>query len=287
MSLDEGSSSSSRSHRGELLIIGDEDLTEGGALQSNFRDFLREKRRKYRYDFCVFPWCLFFSRFSISFFFCLFVLFSPSSSIHSLFLFFVSFCITIYYYTREKLQQMENELDPARRDPDRMRELREKFVDTALSYRGVPYAAKYHPPDCALLDPYFLFRKIFFTLLSPFCLLLSRFRGSGQIMAFSLCHSISAPEANSPIFLDCCGLIRQVEIHSVVASFFFFDLSISSLSLFFSFVFISDRFVKEIACDGREILVSCMHTYACLYVRVDLYDATTLSLHDFLDFSVL
>ena len=35
-----------------------------------------------------------------------------------------------------------------RSDPTRMAILRKKFIDTAKTYIGVPYARKYHQPDC-------------------------------------------------------------------------------------------------------------------------------------------
>lgn len=54
----------------------------------------------------------------------------------------------------------------ARKDPEAMAELREKFVEQCKKYYGVPYAKRYHEPD--------------------------------------------SPHYNSPIFLDCCGLVRQV-----------------------------------------------------------------------------
>ena len=53
-----------------------------------------------------------------------------------------------------------------RKDPAFKQRLREKFVETAKKYYGVPYAKRYHQPG----DPHY----------------------------------------NSPIFLDCCALVRQV-----------------------------------------------------------------------------
>lgn len=36
----------------------------------------------------------------------------------------------------------------ARSDPARMEGLRKKFLETAMSYMGTPYARRYHSPDC-------------------------------------------------------------------------------------------------------------------------------------------
>ena len=52
------------------------------------------------------------------------------------------------------------------KDPELKKKLREKFVETAKKYIGVPYAKWYHKPGEPLFD--------------------------------------------APLFLDCCGLIRQV-----------------------------------------------------------------------------
>jgi len=35
-----------------------------------------------------------------------------------------------------------------RSDPTQMAILRKKFMDTARTYIGVPYAKRYHEPDC-------------------------------------------------------------------------------------------------------------------------------------------
>ena len=40
----------------------------------------------------------------------------------------------------------------ARADPLRMSELRRKFLERAKSYMGVPYAKRYHPPECKLMS---------------------------------------------------------------------------------------------------------------------------------------
>ena len=53
-----------------------------------------------------------------------------------------------------------------RRSPEFKEELRQKFIDTAKKYIGVPYKRKYHEKGTELY--------------------------------------------NSPIFLDCCALVRQV-----------------------------------------------------------------------------
>lgn len=34
-----------------------------------------------------------------------------------------------------------------------LHKLRKKFLDTALGYTGVPYARRYHGPDCKLPTP--------------------------------------------------------------------------------------------------------------------------------------
>ncbi len=46
---------------------------------------------------------------------------------------------------RQRLEQLS--LD-ARADPGRMAELRSKFLQRAKSYMGIPYAKRYHTPDC-------------------------------------------------------------------------------------------------------------------------------------------
>ena len=56
--------------------------------------------------------------------------------------------------------------DEERSSPRRMLDLRQKFIQKAHSYIGVPYHRKSHSPD--------------------------------------------SPEYKSPLFLDCCGLIRRV-----------------------------------------------------------------------------
>ena len=40
------------------------------------------------------------------------------------------------------------------RAPATMDRLREKFLQTALSYCGAPYARKYHPPECECCGRY-------------------------------------------------------------------------------------------------------------------------------------
>lgn len=52
------------------------------------------------------------------------------------------------------------------KDPELKWKLREKFIETAKKYIGVPYAKRYHKPGDPLYD--------------------------------------------WPLFLDCCGLVRQV-----------------------------------------------------------------------------
>ena len=53
-----------------------------------------------------------------------------------------------------------------RQQPERMKELRSRFLERCKSYYGVPYAKRYHEPD--------------------------------------------SPHYHSPLFLDCCGLVRRV-----------------------------------------------------------------------------
>ena len=43
---------------------------------------------------------------------------------------------------------MERQAASQRRDPLHMKALREKFLARALEYVGVPYAQRYHPPEC-------------------------------------------------------------------------------------------------------------------------------------------
>eukprot|EP00357_Protocruzia_adherens_P016339 CAMPEP_0115017808 /NCGR_PEP_ID=MMETSP0216-20121206/28364_1 /TAXON_ID=223996 /ORGANISM="Protocruzia adherens, Strain Boccale" /LENGTH=753 /DNA_ID=CAMNT_0002388749 /DNA_START=129 /DNA_END=2390 /DNA_ORIENTATION=+ len=66
---------------------------------------------------------------------------------------------------KKQRQYMANNEISGRDDPVRMQMLREKFIETAKKYMGVPYAKRYHKPGEPLYD--------------------------------------------SPIFLDCCALIRQ------------------------------------------------------------------------------
>ena len=40
------------------------------------------------------------------------------------------------------MQQLE------RQNPERMAALRTKFLEQAMSYKGTPYAKRYHEPDC-------------------------------------------------------------------------------------------------------------------------------------------
>ncbi len=63
------------------------------------------------------------------------------------------------------LNQAKNEAE-MRRQPERMQELRSRFIERCKSYYGIPYAKRYHEPD--------------------------------------------SPHYSSPLFLDCCGLIRRV-----------------------------------------------------------------------------
>ena len=65
----------------------------------------------------------------------------------------------------EKEDKLENsKASSFRANPERMKKLREKFIEKAISYLGVPYAKKYQAEDSSLY--------------------------------------------NSPLFLDCCGLVR-------------------------------------------------------------------------------
>lgn len=43
---------------------------------------------------------------------------------------------------------MQQQAARQRRDPIHMKTLRKKFLDRALEYVGVPYAQRYHPPEC-------------------------------------------------------------------------------------------------------------------------------------------
>lgn len=94
------------------------------------------------------------------------------------------------YLSQDKLRE-QSRVQPAprerQRDKTAMDSLREKFLQTALSYCGVPYAQRYHQPDC------------------------ERSTGSGSrcIMDVTLSLLI-APTHHSPLFLDCCGLVRRV-----------------------------------------------------------------------------
>lgn len=72
-----------------------------------------------------------------------------------------------------------------RSDPEHMQKLRKKFLQTALTYIGVPYARKYHEPDC---------EDMVESVIHYLILLL---------------HFL-APTHHSPLFLDCCGLVRRV-----------------------------------------------------------------------------
>jgi len=71
-----------------------------------------------------------------------------------------------------------------------MQRLREKFLQTALTYIGVPYARKYHEPDCEPMRGVCYHHLI--------------------IIPSSSSSSIVAPTHHSPLFLDCCGLVRRV-----------------------------------------------------------------------------
>lgn len=51
---------------------------------------------------------------------------------------------------RERLAT-EQQAAKRRRDPLHMEILRRKFLDKALEYVGVPYAQRYHPPECMYL----------------------------------------------------------------------------------------------------------------------------------------
>lgn len=46
---------------------------------------------------------------------------------------------------------MERQAASQRRDPLHMKALREKFLARALEYVGVPYAQRYHSPECKQL----------------------------------------------------------------------------------------------------------------------------------------
>ena len=41
-------------------------------------------------------------------------------------------------------------LEVKNRDPKQMAALRNKFLKQAMTYIGIPYAKKYHEPDCVL-----------------------------------------------------------------------------------------------------------------------------------------
>ena len=43
-----------------------------------------------------------------------------------------------------------------KRSAESLDKLRQKLLDTALSYMGVPYARRYHGPDCKPLLSFFL-----------------------------------------------------------------------------------------------------------------------------------
>ncbi len=47
---------------------------------------------------------------------------------------------------------MEQKAASQRRDPLHMKTLRKKFLARALEYVGVPYAQRYHPPECMYLS---------------------------------------------------------------------------------------------------------------------------------------
>ena len=81
---------------------------------------------------------------------------------------------------RAVVEKQEGEL---RKDPAQMQQLRELFVDRCKSYYGVPYHARYHDAS----DP-------------------------------CKCGKDGCTLFQSPIFLDCCGLVRQVCICMGVAS---------------------------------------------------------------------
>ena len=59
-------------------------------------------------------------------------------------------CCTLWRTQRE-LRERSKARDQAReveRDEATLERLRNKFLQTALSYCGVPYARRYHEPDC-------------------------------------------------------------------------------------------------------------------------------------------
>lgn len=67
-----------------------------------------------------------------------------------------------------------------------------KFVAQAKKYLGVPYAKKYYNPDSKLKK--FIDRKF----------------SKNNNYYFPLINNKKAPEYNSDLFLDCCGLVRRV-----------------------------------------------------------------------------
>ena len=65
--------------------------------------------------------------------------------------------------------------------------LRMKFIQQAEKYFGVPYAKKYFEPGSKLyLKKYYFNNTVILNLIY-----------------------LKAPEYNSNIFLDCCGLVRR------------------------------------------------------------------------------
>jgi len=66
---------------------------------------------------------------------------------------------------RKHLKQLKKKAEVKRRSPEFIQELREKFVEQAKKYIGIPYKRKYHENGSELY--------------------------------------------NSPLFLDCCALVRQ------------------------------------------------------------------------------
>ena len=72
-------------------------------------------------------------------------------------------------------EQQEGEM---RKDPAQMQQLRELFIERCKSYYGVPYAQRYH--------------------------------GIEEGSEICKCGKDGCTHFQSPMFLDCCGLVRQV-----------------------------------------------------------------------------
>jgi len=80
---------------------------------------------------------------------------------------------------------------PARpaKTQEEMTALRSKFLKQAMSYIGVPYAKRFHPPECKFTPNHM-----------PTC----------SLIASALPPHLLAPHHASQLFLDCCGLVRKV-----------------------------------------------------------------------------